>query len=179
MQSARACIRRYILFHRPSLACIFACGAAPFYRPITRVAGDRGAVGCIRIEGSLTHQPPPACSLLACIRRYILFHRPSLACIFACGAAPFYRPITRVACDPGTVGCIRNEGSLTHQPPPACSLLACIRRYILFHRPSLACIFACGAAPFYRPITRVACDRGAVGCTLQRGLTQLPAVDFP
>ena len=32
------------------------------------------------------------------------------------------------------VGCIRNEDSLAHQHPPAVSQLACIRRYILFHR---------------------------------------------
>ena len=48
-----------------------------------------------------------AFSLLACIHRYILCHRSTLACIFAWGAASFDRPITRVACDSSIVGCIR------------------------------------------------------------------------
>ena len=99
-------------------------------RPITRVSCDRGIVGCIRNEDSLAHQPSSAFSLLACIHRYILFHRSSLACIFARGAASFDRPITRVACDRGIVGCIRNEDSLAYQPSSAFSLLACIHRYI-------------------------------------------------
>ena len=135
--SLLACIHRYILFHRSTLACIFACGAASFDRPITRVACDSSIVGCIRNEDSLACQPPSAFSLLACIHRYILCHRSTLACIFACGAASFDRPITRVACDSGIVGCIRNEESLACQPPSAFSLLACIHRYILCHRSSL------------------------------------------
>ena len=92
---------------------------------------DRGIVGCIRNEDSLACQPPTAFSLLACIQRYILFHRASLTCIFACGAASFDRPNARVACDSGIVGCIRNEDSLACQPPSAFSLLACIQQSIL------------------------------------------------
>ena len=165
--SLLACIHRYILFHRSTLTCIFACGAASFDRPITCAACDHGIIGCIRNEDSLACQPFSAFSLLACIHRYILCHRASLACIFACGAASCDRPITRVACDRGIVGCIRNEDSLACQPPSAFSLLACIHRYILFHRSTLACIFACGAASFDGPITRVACISGIVGCIIK------------
>ena len=162
------------------------------------LATARCIVGCIRNEDSLAHQPPPAFSLLACIRRYILFHRSSLACIllvvrhlsidsslawlvtsashaafamrtrsltslpqlsvcslvsidtfyviarrspvFRLWSTSFDRPITRVACDRGIVGCIRSEDSLAYQPSSAFSLLAGIHRYILFHRASLACI---------------------------------------
>ena len=130
-----------ILLHRSSLACVFACGAASFDRPITRVACDCDTVGCIRNEDSLARLP--ASFSLQSARLYPLIQSVSslvARLYFACGAASVNRLITRVACDFGIARCIRNEDSLAYQPSSAFSLLACIHRYILFHRSTLACI---------------------------------------
>ena len=107
---------------------------------------------------SLTSLPQlSVCSLVSIDTFYVIARRSP---VFRLWSTSFDRPITRVACDRGIVGCIRSEDSLAYQPSSAFSLLAGIHRYILFHHASLACIFACGAASFDRPITRVACDRG-------------------